>query len=129
MATENILKNEVFEKLQADVDGILEGIDHIFDDIAEYTQESDPINIIDLDKVLTMEIPKTRIYNSSFKRQPEPLYKRQAQKWNFPAQPKKVIRAMPRKLQEEVRIYEYRTGGTEKKKIGKAMNLLFKRID
>ncbi len=54
MTTNTLQLQDKYFKLQADVDKILEDVHHLFDDIAEYSSDNDPSNVIDLDKVLKM---------------------------------------------------------------------------
>lgn len=95
-----------FERLQRDVDEILRDVGHLFDHMAEYHYDVDPLHAIDIDEVLTenrearIERPaprrKVRLYSSY--RMPESRHVRRR------AEP--VVRAMPKELQEQAKIYE-----------------------
>jgi len=134
MKQDKAKKQELWSKLQADIDQILNDVGHIFDGMAEYTQESDPINIIDIDKVLEMEIPKKYIRRPESGEISAPRRKSlqtwQAEQRKFAAmQPKKIVRAMPRELQQEVRIYEKKIGTQNPRRIKSAANIFFKKLE
>ncbi|HVS79826.1 MAG TPA: hypothetical protein VHF05_02515 [Candidatus Paceibacterota bacterium] len=114
------------KSLQAEIDQILNEVGHVFDEIAEYTFEGDPLHMIDIDKVLSMEMPEV-VYKVPARRHQMPVYRNAATEWNFPSRPERVIRAMPKNLQHESKAYEQKLEKEEKKR--KALDVLFKKID
>lgn len=101
-------------KLQSEIDDILDGVHHFFDDIAEYAEDSDPAKVVDLDNALTIDVPINNFTPQPRRTvsQPQPTAHKDIS--SFPANPQKIVIAMPFELQQEVKMYESQISAKKK---------------